>query len=140
MRRVVLVVAGLVAIAVGIGPHMGSVGGGLPPAAAQEDQDSKVDARATRLVDRLGPFCGNFDFFYRHGFAGGQMRPVRCSRSGREKTILVVHSFSDRRTKKAWLAEWAQVEEQQGAVVIRGRKWTVEVLVHSAAPEVRKRL
>lgn len=119
---------------------LGQLPGGAAPAAVQGGRDPAVDERATRIRERLGGLCGNFDFFFRHEFANGEMRPVRCSRTGREKTLLVLHSFSDRRTKQAWLAEWGQIGKQRGGILIRGKRWTVEVLLTRWEDEVRARL
>ena len=135
MRRMVVVLAIVVA--------SGAVGWQMvagAAAAAQEEGGPTVDERATRLRERLGGLCRNFDFFHKHEFANGVMRPVRCSRVGREKTVLVLYAFSDRRTKKGWLHQWGSLADQRGAVVVRGKRWTVEVLVRKRADEVRERL
>ena len=140
MRRMVIVLACFAMVLGTTALHPRSGSGGLPLASAQEEEEVTVDSRASRLVDRLGRFCGSYDFYFRHFFAKGEMRPVRCSRGGREKTALLVYSFSDRRTKKAWLVEWGGLADQRGSIVIRGKRWTVEVLIRKWAPDIRKRL
>lgn len=113
----------------------------MPAAAASQGSDAEtLDERATRLRKRLGRFCRDFDFFYRHNFAGGQMRPVRCSRAGRERTIVVVYAFSSRVTRDAWLNEWGGIAKQRGAPVIEGRRWTAEVLVRTFTKRIHRRL
>jgi hypothetical protein len=113
---------------------------GPTPALAQEEGDVTVDDRATRLRKRLGRLCRSFGFLYRHEFANGEMRPFRCSRASSDKTILVGYAFSDRRTKQAWLGEWGVLGRERGAVIVRGKRWTVEVLVRRYAREVRRRV
>jgi hypothetical protein len=99
-----------------------------------------LDERATALRERLGRFCRNFDFYFRHSFGNGEMRPVRCSRAGREKTVLVAYVFSNRRTKDAWVSEWGTLAKQRNEPVFKGRRWTVEVLQHRWAEEIRAAL
>lgn len=101
---------------------------------------AELDERATRLRQRLGSFCKNFDFYYRHSFAHGQMRPVRCSRSGRNRTVVLAYAFSDRDTRNAWLSEWGHIAEERGTPVIKGWRFTVEVLVKHYKGEVRAQL
>ena len=112
----------------------------LPSVGASQENAANLDERATRLRKRLGSFCKNFDFFFRHSFAGGLMRPVRCSRAGRERTVVIVYAFSDRETKDAWLAEWGGIAKQRGDPVIKGRRWSAEVLVRKYAKRIRRRL
>jgi hypothetical protein len=116
-------------------------GGILPPArASQGGEAENVDDRAIRLVERLGRFCKNYDFYYRHSFARGRMRPVRCSRAGHERTVVLVYAFSDRDTRDRWLGEWGGIAKERGAPVIKGRRWAAEVLVRKFAKEIRRRL
>ncbi|HEV2756860.1 MAG TPA: hypothetical protein VG318_13920 [Actinomycetota bacterium] len=138
MRRTAMALALLMAVgAVGLQ----QVVGGQPTAVAQEEgAGAEVDERARRVQERLGRLCGNYDFFFKHEFGKGLMRPVRCSRTGRAKTILVIYGFSGRRTKQNWLTEWGAIAEQRGAVVVRGKQWAVEVVVRRWADEVRERL
>ncbi|MDQ4026375.1 MAG: hypothetical protein M3217_12950 [Actinomycetota bacterium] len=138
MRRTAMVLA--IVLAVGVSGVQQWSGGAGTRAVAQEGSAADVDERATRLREKLGGLCRNFDFFFKHEFGNGLMRPVRCSRAGRERTILVIYAFSDRRTKKNWLVEWGALAEQRGEVVVRGKRWTVEVLVRRWAREVRERL
>lgn len=136
MRRFVGVVTCALLIGGVLLQPIGSVASDGGAVAAQ----AELDERATRLRQRLGPFCKDFDFFYRHSFAQGQMRPVRCSRSGRERTVLLAYAFSDRATRNAWLSEWGRIAEERGTPVIKGRRFTVEVLVKHYRDEVRDRL
>jgi hypothetical protein len=108
--------------------------------AAKAGGSSNIDERATRLRVKLGSFCRNFDFFYRHSFASGKMRPVRCSRANAERTVVLVYAFSDRDTRDAWLDEWGRIAKQRNAPVIKGRRWAAEVLVRKHAKRIRRRL
>lgn len=99
-----------------------------------------LDDRATTLREDLGRFCESFDFYFKHSFGSGEMRPVRCSRRGREKTVVVAYVFSNRDTKSAWVNEWGTLAEQRGEPVFKGRRWIVEVLQPRWAQEVKAEL
>lgn len=139
MRRLAMLVAVGMAVS-GIGLGYPSGGDASPAVAAQDEEDSAVDERASRLVVRLRNLCGSGDFWFSHEFANGQMRPVRCSRSGHRRTVLIVYSFSDRHARRGWLNEWGSLADERDAVLVRGKRWVVEVLVPRWAREVRKRL
>ena len=139
MRRLAMLIAvGVAVSAIGLGYLPGARV--APAAAGQEEQDARVDERASRLVVRLKNLCGSGDFWFRHEFANGQMRPVRCSRANHERTVLIVYSFSDRHTRRGWLNEWGSLADQRDSVLVRGKRWIVEVLVRRWAREVRERL
>lgn len=88
----------------------------------------------------LGPFCRTFDFYFKHRFSDGEMRPIRCSRRGKEKTVLVAVVFTSRSLRDSWITEWGALAEQRGEPVIRGPRWVVEILQPKWKAEVRAEL
>ena len=62
-----------------------------------EARREAAEAAARTLVGELGRLCANFDFFFKHDMANGAFRPVRCSRSGRDETVLFAYGFDTRR-------------------------------------------
>lgn len=99
-----------------------------------------LDDRATRLRRDLGPFCRNFDFYFKHAFSDGEMRPVRCSRSGKNKTVLVAVVFTSKSLRDSWIVEWGSLAKQRGEPVVKGRRWVVEILQPKWESEVRAEL
>lgn len=111
-----------------------------PSGSVASSGKADLDQRATRLRQRLGPYCKNFDFYFRHSFAHGEMRPVRCSRFGRERTVVLAYAFSNRDTRDAWLSEWGDIAKERGTPVMKGRRFAVEVLVKRYRDEIRAQL
>ena len=117
-----------------------SASGNRSAGAPVSGEREEVDDRAQRLIKDLGRFCKNYDFYYRHSFGSGSMRPVRCSRAGREATVVVAYAFSDRDTKQSWQIEWGSLAKQRKERVFRGSRWTVEVLLKKWTQEVGREL
>ena len=103
-------------------------------------QASTLDDRATRLRKDLGPFCVNFDFYFKHSFGNGEMRPVRCSRRSSDSTVVVAYAFSSRSIRDSWLNEWGSLATQRGEPIVKGRRWVVEVLQPRWEEEIRAEL
>ena len=101
---------------------------------------STLDERATRLRRDLGPFCRDFDFYFKHAFSNGEMRPVRCSRRGKEKTVVMALAFTSRSLRDSWINEWGTLAQQRDEPVIKGRRWVVEILQPRWESEVRAEL
>lgn len=99
-----------------------------------------LDERATRVRQDLGRFCSSFDFFFKHSFSDGEMRPVRCSRRTSQATVVVAYAFTSRSLRDAWLNEWGNLASQRGEPVIKGRRWVVEVLQPRWEDEIRAEL
>ena len=99
-----------------------------------------LDDRATRVRRDLGRFCSSFDFFFKHAFSDGEMRPVRCSRRTSEATVAVAYAFTSRSLRDDWLNEWGTLASQRGVPVIKGRRWVVEVLRPRWEEEIRAEL
>lgn len=114
---------------------LGGSGGG-----SAEAGTATLDDRATKLRRDLGPFCRSFDFYFKHSFSDGEMRPVRCSRGGKEKTVLVAVVFTSRSLRDSWITEWGALAKQRGEPVIKGRRWVVEVLQPKWESDVRAEL
>ena len=68
---------------------------------AETGAGQSLDDRATRVRRDLGRFCTSFDFFFKHAFSDGEMRPVRCSRGARETTVAVAYAFTSRSLRDA---------------------------------------
>jgi len=101
------------------------------------EQQDEAEAAARSLVDSLGRLCANFDFFFKHDMARGAFRPVRCSLSGGQRTVLFAYGFDTTRTQAHWVGEWGNLSDQRGATLIEGGTWAVEVLDPHIVREVR---
>jgi hypothetical protein len=102
-----------------------------------EARQRDADTTAGSLVDALGRLCGNFDFYFKHDMARGAFRPVRCSLSGRDETVLIAYGFDTSRTQDAWVSEWGGLADQRGATLIEDGIWATEVMDPSIVEEVR---
>jgi hypothetical protein len=102
-----------------------------------EARREAADAAAQALVEELGRLCANFDFFFKHDMANGAFRPVRCSLSGRDETVLFAYGFDTAQTRQAWGSEWGNLAAQRGASLVESGTWAVEVLDSSIVEEVR---
>jgi hypothetical protein len=102
-----------------------------------EARREAAEATARALVGELGRLCANFDFFFKHDMANGTFRPVRCSLSGRDETVLFAYGFDTAQTQQAWLSEWGDRGAERGATLVEEETWAVEVLDPSIVEEVR---
>jgi hypothetical protein len=102
-----------------------------------EARRENADAEARALVEELAQLCANFDFYYKHDMANGAFRPVRCSLSGRDETVLFAYGFDSPRTQQAWVSEWGNPTGQSGATLVEEETWAVMVLDPSIVEEVR---
>jgi hypothetical protein len=102
-----------------------------------EARREAAEAAAGALVGELGRLCANFDFFFKHDMTNGAFRPVRCSLSGRDETVLFAYGFDTAQTQQAWVSEWGNLAAQRGATLVEEETWAVEVLDASIVEEVR---
>jgi hypothetical protein len=102
-----------------------------------EARRKNADAEAQALVGELARLCANFDFFFKHDMANGAFRPVRCSLSGRDETVLFAYGFDSPHTQQAWVNEWGNLAGQNGATLVEEETWAVVVLDPSIVEEVR---
>jgi hypothetical protein len=89
---------------------------------------AEADENARELVEALGPLCGNFDFWFKHDMARGAFRPVRCSKRGEDKTVVLAYGFDTERTREAWASEWGGLTDRRGATLVTKGRWATEVL------------
>jgi hypothetical protein len=102
-----------------------------------EPSQLRAEAAARSLVDGLGSFCANFDFYYKHDMANGAFRPVRCSSAGRDETVLVAYGFDSTRTQSAWVGEWGGQADQRGVTLVERGRWAVEVIDSRIVQDIR---
>jgi hypothetical protein len=102
-----------------------------------EARQAQAEKAARSLVDALGRFCADFDFFFKHDMARGAFRPVRCSLRGDSRTVLFAYGFDTSRTQEAWVSEWGGLTDERGITLVEEGTWAVEVIDPSIVEEVR---